>query len=53
MLFQDAVRVTQELFDAKFDTWIVCQSENWCFEVYHEGTLCFGTGQVPGNSEQT
>jgi hypothetical protein len=52
LTLQDAIRVAKELFDASSDTWIVCQSENWCFEVYHEGTLCFGAGKVSGNTEQ-
>jgi hypothetical protein len=30
------------IFDADLDTWIVCQSDGWCIEVYHEGEICFG-----------
>ena len=42
----DAIRVAKELFEARFDTWIICESQNWCFEAYHEGTLCFGAGML-------
>lgn len=44
--FCDVLRLPEHLFEANFDTWIICESENWCFEIYHEGTLCFGKGQT-------
>lgn len=48
LFFGDVLRLAAPLFEASFDTWIICESENWCFEIYHEGTLCFGVGQVAG-----
>jgi hypothetical protein len=39
----DAVRRhAAVIFEADFDTWIICQTDRWCIEVYHEGELCFG-----------
>jgi hypothetical protein len=36
------------IFDADLDTWVVCRSDGWCVEVYHEGEICFG--RVPPRS---
>lgn len=33
------------IFEADFDTWVLCQAEEWCIEVYHEGEICFGRSQ--------
>lgn len=35
-------RHAQVIFDADFDTWIMCETHGWCIEVYHEGEHCFG-----------
>jgi len=43
----ELVKVAEVIFESSFDTWIVCKSENWCIEVHHEGTICFGYGR-PG-----
>lgn len=45
MTLSEAAKVAPEIFETTFDTWIVCQSENWCVEVHHEGTICFGYGR--------
>lgn len=31
------------IFAADFDTWIICETDQWLIEVYHEGEACFGT----------
>jgi hypothetical protein len=31
-----------EILDEDLDVWIVCPSQGWCIEKYHEGELCFG-----------
>lgn len=36
----------EAMFDADFDTWIICETHGWCIEVYHEGELCFGQSSV-------
>jgi len=46
MQLSDAMKIAKEIFEASFDTWILCRSEAWCFEVHHEGTLCFGEASV-------
>lgn len=35
------------IFEADFDIWIVCPSQQWCIEVYHEGEICFGKANTP------
>lgn len=30
------------VFQASWDTWIVCPDQSWCIECYHEGELGFG-----------
>jgi hypothetical protein len=47
MKLSEAIRIAPQLFEGVFDTWIVCQKENWCIEMHHEGTLCFGEGRSP------
>lgn len=44
----DMRSIASPIFQADFDTWVICLSENWCFEVYHEGTLCFGRSPQQG-----
>src|SRR5690606_34111997 len=31
-----------EILDADFDVWLICPTEGWCIEKYHEGELCYG-----------
>jgi len=31
-----------ELFTVSWDTWLLCPSEGWTIEVFHEGEICFG-----------
>jgi hypothetical protein len=31
-----------EILDEDFDVWILCPSQGWCIEKYHEGELCYG-----------
>ncbi len=45
MPLSSVARVAPEIFESCFDTWIICQAENWCIEAHHEGTLCFGHGR--------
>jgi hypothetical protein len=45
MKLSEVVQSSGAIFEACFDTYIVCQSENWCIEVHHEGTICFGYGR--------
>lgn len=28
------------VFEADFDTWVVCLAQGWCLEAHHDGTLC-------------
>lgn len=35
-------RHAELVFQASWDTWIVCPERSWCIECYHEGELCFG-----------
>jgi hypothetical protein len=35
------------VFEMDFDTWLLCPSQAWCIEVYHEGELCFGKAVLP------
>jgi hypothetical protein len=42
---RDVLKVGSALFEGGNDTWILSERENWCIEVYHEGTLCLGSGQ--------
>ncbi len=37
-----ALRHAAAIFEADFDTWIICPPEGWHIEVYHGGTICFG-----------
>lgn len=37
-----ARRHVSPIFQADRDTWVFCQSEGWCFEIYHDDDLCFG-----------
>ncbi len=46
-------RHAAEIFNADFDTWIVCESDAWCIEVYHEGELCFGRADAFGDANIT
>lgn len=39
---EGARRNAEQIFDADFDTWILCPIDGWCIELYHEGELCFG-----------
>jgi len=41
----EVTKVASSIFEASFDSWIICESENWCIEVHHEGTICFGYGR--------
>lgn len=47
--FTTVKRYAEQIFEADWDTWIVCLDENWCIENYHEGELCFG--YVPSVSQ--
>lgn len=38
------------VFETDFDTWLLCPSQAWCIEVYHEGELCFGKGTPPSTA---
>jgi hypothetical protein len=31
-----------EILDEDSDVWILCPSQGWCIEKYHEGELCYG-----------
>jgi hypothetical protein len=31
-----------DVFQTDSDTWIVCPSDGWCIEAWHEGTVCAG-----------
>jgi hypothetical protein len=31
-----------EILDADSDVWIICPSQGWCIEKYHEGELSYG-----------
>jgi hypothetical protein len=37
-----AVRHATPIFEADWDTWVLCRVEGWCLEVYHEREICFG-----------
>lgn len=45
MPLSEVEKAAPAIFESSFDTWIVCESENWCIEVHHEGTICFGYGR--------
>jgi hypothetical protein len=36
----DLLKIACDVFEADFDTWIVCVAENWCLEAHHDGTVC-------------
>lgn len=35
-------RHAELVFQASWDTWIVCPDQSWCIECYHEGEICLG-----------
>ena len=41
------LKVASAIFESCFDTWVLCEADNWCIEAHHEGTICFGHGR-PG-----
>lgn len=43
MPLSEVVKVAREIFECTFDTWIICESENSCVELHHEGTICFAS----------
>jgi hypothetical protein len=45
MPLSEVLKAAPAIFECAFDTWIVCETENWCIEVHHEGTICFGHGR--------
>jgi hypothetical protein len=50
----DAVARHAELvFQASWDTWILCPDQSWCIECYHEGELCFGREPQGANQFST
>jgi hypothetical protein len=40
------MKYSQMTFDEDWDTWICNLEGNWCIELYHEGEICFGYGQI-------
>jgi hypothetical protein len=38
------------IFEADFDTWLLCPSKAWCIEVYHEGEICFGQSSTKADT---
>jgi len=39
------LKVAVEMFEADFDTWIICATQNWCIEIHHDGSICFAYGR--------
>lgn len=35
-------RHAELVFQASWDTWVICTNPSWCIECYHEDDLCFG-----------
>ena len=33
------------ILQADLDTWIMCPSDKWVIEMYHEGEMCFGKSE--------
>jgi hypothetical protein len=45
MPLSGVLKAAVSIFECAFDSWITCESENWCIEAHHEGTICFGYGR--------